>query len=44
MMAELRQDRSALRWIRGELDQTVREARNALEDFVDGQTDRLGER
>lgn len=41
MMPELRQDRSALRWIRGELDQTLREARNALEDHVDGQPDRL---
>jgi chemosensory pili system protein ChpA (sensor histidine kinase/response regulator) len=41
MMPELRQDRSALRWIRGEIDQTLREARNALEDFVDGQSDRL---
>ena len=41
MMPELRQDRSALRWIRGEIDQTLREARNALEDFVDGQSERL---
>ena len=40
-MPELSQDRSALRWIRGELDQTLREARNALEDFVDGQQERL---
>ncbi|MGB5451060.1 MAG: Hpt domain-containing protein [Sedimenticolaceae bacterium] len=42
MMPELRQDRSALRWIRGELDQTLREARNSLEDFVEGQAGRLG--
>ncbi len=41
MMPELRQDRSALRWIRSELDQTLREARNALEDFVEGQATRL---
>ena len=43
MMPELRQDRSTLRWIRGELDQTLREARNSLEDFVEGQNERLGE-
>ncbi|MGB5199776.1 MAG: Hpt domain-containing protein [Sedimenticolaceae bacterium] len=43
MMPELRQDRSTLRWIRGELNQTLREARNSLEDFVEGQSDRLGE-
>ena len=41
MLAEQRHDRSALRWIRGELDQTLREARAALEDFVDGQQARL---
>ena len=43
MMPELRQDRSTLRWIRGELDQTLREARTSLEDFVEGQHQRLGE-
>ncbi|MGD8955740.1 MAG: Hpt domain-containing protein [Chromatiaceae bacterium] len=43
MMPELSQDRSTLRWIRGELDQTLREARNSLEDFVEGQNERLGE-
>ena len=42
MMPEQRQDRSALRWIRGEFDQTLREARNALEDVVDGQDERIG--
>jgi len=42
MMPEQRQDRSALRWIRGEFDQTLREARNALEDVVDGQHERIG--
>ena len=41
MLPELRQDRSALRWIRGELDQTLREARASLEDFVDGENNRL---
>ena len=41
MMPEVRQDRSALRWIRGELDQTLSAARASLEDFVDGQQDQL---
>lgn len=41
MMPQVQHDRSALRWIRGELDQTVREARIALEDFVEGQHARL---
>jgi len=41
MQTQLRQDRNALHWIRGELDQTLREARAALQDFVDGQQDRL---
>ena len=41
MMPEQRQDRSALRWIRGEFDQTLREARNALEDVVGGQNERI---
>jgi chemosensory pili system protein ChpA (sensor histidine kinase/response regulator) len=42
MTPELRQDRSGLRWIRSDLDQTLREARTALEDFVDGQAERIG--
>jgi len=42
-MPEMSQDRSALRWIRGELDQTLREVRNSLEDFIEGQPDRLQE-
>ncbi len=37
MLPETRQDRSALRWIRGELDQTLREARAALEEYAEGQ-------
>ncbi len=41
MLAEQRQDRGTLHWIRGELDQTLREARAALEDHVEGQADRL---
>ena len=41
MLPEMSQDRSALRWIRGELDQTLRETRAALEDFVDGEPGRL---
>ena len=41
MMAEQTQDRSALRWIRGELDQTLRQARTSLEDFVEGQQEAL---
>ena len=41
MLPEQRQDRSGLRWIRGELDQSLREARAALEDFAEGQHDRL---
>ena len=41
MMPEASQDLNSLRWIRGDLDQTLREARTALEDFVDGQADQL---
>jgi chemosensory pili system protein ChpA (sensor histidine kinase/response regulator) len=41
MLPEMSQDRSALRWIRGELDQTLRETRTALENFVEGESDRL---
>jgi len=41
MQSQLRQDRNALHWIRGELDQTLREARASLQDFVDGQQERL---
>ncbi|WP_078121151.1 hybrid sensor histidine kinase/response regulator [Thiosocius teredinicola] len=41
MMPEMRQDRSGLRWIRGELDQNLREARNLLEDFVEGRQEDL---
>ena len=41
MQTQLRQDRNALHWIRGELDQTLREARASLQDYVDGQQDRL---
>ena len=41
MMPEASQDLNSLRWIRGDLDQTLREARTALEDFVDGQTEQL---
>jgi len=37
MLPKIRQDRSALRWIRSELDQTLREARAALEDYAEGQ-------
>ncbi|MCB1801605.1 MAG: Hpt domain-containing protein [Gammaproteobacteria bacterium] len=36
MHAQARQDRSALRWIRGELDQSLREARTQLEEFAEG--------
>ena len=36
MQPEPRQDRSALRWIRGELDQSLREARVQLEEFAEG--------
>lgn len=36
MLPEHRQDRSALRWIRGELDQNLRQARASLEDFAEG--------
>ncbi len=43
MPSELHQDRSALRWIRGDLDHTLRDARAALEDFADGQQERLQE-
>ena len=43
MLPELRQDRSALRWIRGELDQSLRDARNSLEDFAEGEQGRLNE-
>ncbi len=43
MAQELHQDRSGLRWIRSDLDQTLREARTALEDFVDGQKERITE-
>ena len=43
MLPEPRQDRSALRWIRNDLDQTLREARTALEDFAEGQQERLQE-
>ena len=39
MMPEASQDLNSLRWIRGDLDQTLREARTALEDFVEGQAD-----
>jgi chemosensory pili system protein ChpA (sensor histidine kinase/response regulator) len=35
MLPEPRQDRSALRWIRGELDQNLRQARATLEDFAE---------
>ena len=41
MMPCVQHDRSALRWIRGELDQSVRESRIALEDYVEGQHARL---
>lgn len=41
MQTQTQHDRSALRWIRGELDQTLRQARHALEDFVEGQQERL---
>ena len=41
MMPQVQHDRSALRWIRGELDQSVRESRIALEDYVEGQHARL---
>jgi len=43
MLSEIRQDRSALRWIRGELDQSLREARASLELFAEGQQARLDE-
>lgn len=36
MLPEPSQDRSALRWIRGELDQSLREARTQLEEFAEG--------
>ena len=39
----MHQDRSALRWIRSDLDHTLREARAALEDFAEGQQERLQE-
>ncbi len=41
MPSELRQDRSALRWIRSDLDQTLREARAALEEYAEGEQERL---
>ncbi len=41
MLPETSQDRGALRWIRGELDQTLRETRTALEEFVEGDPGRL---
>jgi len=37
------QDHSGLRWIRGELDETLRKARLQLEDFVDEETTSLDE-
>ena len=43
MPPELHQDRSALRWIRSDLDHTLRDARAALEDFAEGEQERLQE-
>jgi chemosensory pili system protein ChpA (sensor histidine kinase/response regulator) len=42
MVPQVKQDRSGLRWIRAEIEQTLAEARSALEDFTEGRQDRLG--
>lgn len=41
MTSASNQDFSGLRWIRAELDETLRQARLQLEDFAEGETDTL---
>ena len=43
MTPEPTQDHSGLRWIRGELEETLRQARLQLEDFVEDEADSLDE-
>ena len=41
MLSEARQERSALRWVRSDLESVLQEARHGLEDYVNGQPERL---
>ena len=43
MLPQLKQDRSGLRWTRTDIEQTLTEARTALEDFTDGNHGRLAQ-
>ena len=43
MKPQQQRDLSGLRWIRADLEQTLREARSALEAFVEGQGERIAD-